>query len=139
MIAATDTQVLTDRLRTRAIFSESNGGSNGIGFAIPSEMVRRVVESAVSGTRVVRPWLGAQVQPVTQDLARSLRELNVALNDHSREPGIAQCSARSTELASRLDAVMQAEEHEGARSVELTQRGFTMSLLPFDIAARFAQ
>ena len=31
-----------------AIFSES-GGSNGIGFAIPSEMVRRVVESAVSG------------------------------------------------------------------------------------------
>ena len=56
-----------------AIFSESNGGSNGIGFAIPSEMVRRVVESAVSGRRqVVRPWLGARVQPVTQDLARSL-------------------------------------------------------------------
>ena len=55
-----------------AIFSES-GGSNGIGFAIPSEMVRRVVESAVSGgTEVVRPWLGARVQPVTQDIARSL-------------------------------------------------------------------
>ncbi|MCR6643464.1 MAG: Do family serine endopeptidase [Terricaulis sp.] len=55
-----------------AIFSES-GGSNGIGFAIPSEMVRRVVESAVSGgTEVVRPWLGARVQPVTQDIARSM-------------------------------------------------------------------
>ncbi len=55
-----------------AIFSES-GGSNGIGFAIPSEMVRRVVESAVSGgTEVVRPWLGARLQPVTQDIARSL-------------------------------------------------------------------
>ncbi|HRE44495.1 MAG TPA: serine protease, partial [Terricaulis sp.] len=49
------------------------GGSNGIGFAIPSEMVRRVVESAVSGgTEVVRPWLGARVQPVTQDIARSM-------------------------------------------------------------------
>ncbi len=36
-------------------------------------MVRRVVETAVSGgQRVVRPWLGARVQPVTQDLARSL-------------------------------------------------------------------
>ena len=55
-----------------AIYSE-NGGSNGVGFAIPSEMVRRVVESAVSGGRtVVRPWLGARVQSVTQDLARSM-------------------------------------------------------------------
>jgi Do/DeqQ family serine protease len=55
-----------------AIFSET-GGSNGIGFAIPAEMVRRVVESAVSGGReVVRPWLGARVQAVTADIARSL-------------------------------------------------------------------
>jgi Do/DeqQ family serine protease len=55
-----------------AIFSES-GGSNGIGFAIPSEMVRRVVESAVSGgATVVRPWLGARMQTITAELARSL-------------------------------------------------------------------
>jgi Do/DeqQ family serine protease len=53
-----------------AIFSET-GGSNGIGFAIPSEMVRRVVESAVSGgTTVVRPWLGARLEGVTQERAR---------------------------------------------------------------------
>ena len=55
-----------------AIYSET-GGSNGIGFAIPSEMVRRVVESAVAGGReVVRPWLGARLQTVTAELARSL-------------------------------------------------------------------
>lgn len=54
-----------------AIFSE-NGGSNGIGFAIPAEMVRRVVEGAVQGGQVVRPWLGVSAQPVTQQLARSL-------------------------------------------------------------------
>jgi len=55
-----------------AIFSEG-GGSNGIGFAIPSEMVRRVVESAVSGGQtVIRPWLGARLQTMTQDLARSI-------------------------------------------------------------------
>jgi Do/DeqQ family serine protease len=55
-----------------AIFSET-GGSNGIGFAIPSEMVRRVVESAASGGRtVVRPWLGARVESVTQERAREL-------------------------------------------------------------------
>src|SRR5690606_3939253 len=55
-----------------AIASET-GGSNGVGFAIPAEMVRRVVESAVSGGgTVVRPWLGARMQPVNADIARSL-------------------------------------------------------------------
>jgi Do/DeqQ family serine protease len=55
-----------------AIFSET-GGSVGVGFAIPAEMVRRVVESAISGgEHVIRPWLGAKVQPVTADIARSL-------------------------------------------------------------------
>jgi Do/DeqQ family serine protease len=54
-----------------AIFSQS-GDSSGIGFAIPSEMVRRVVESAISGGKVVRPWIGARGQTVTQTLAGSL-------------------------------------------------------------------
>jgi len=85
-------------------------------------------------------WLAADtpLADAAQDLSRAMRELNSALNEHSREPGIAQCSARATELATRLDAVMYAEDNEGARSVEITQRGFTLSLLPFDIAARFA-
>jgi ATP-dependent DNA helicase DinG len=85
-------------------------------------------------------WLAADtpLADAAQDLSRVIRELGSALNEHSREPGIAQCSARATELASRLDAVMYAEDNEGARSVEITQRGFTVSLLPFDIAARFA-
>jgi len=55
-----------------AIYSRG-GGSNGIGFAIPSNMVATVVGSADSGGKVVRPWLGAQGQSVDADLARSLR------------------------------------------------------------------
>lgn len=56
-----------------AIFSRS-GGSIGIGFAIPANMVRLVVASAQDGNdgRVVRPWLGASVQTVTSELAQSL-------------------------------------------------------------------
>jgi Do/DeqQ family serine protease len=46
------------------IFSKG-GGSNGIGFAIPSEMVRRVVDAAVHGGTLVRPWIGAGGEPVT--------------------------------------------------------------------------
>jgi Do/DeqQ family serine protease len=58
-----------------AIFS-SSGGSLGIGFAIPSEMVATVVASEKGGQGsvkgVVRPWLGANVQSVTPDIALSL-------------------------------------------------------------------
>ena len=55
-----------------AIFSRS-GGSQGIGFAIPANMVRVVVASARSGGSVVkRPWLGARLQAVSPEIAESL-------------------------------------------------------------------
>jgi Do/DeqQ family serine protease len=55
-----------------AIFSRS-GGSIGIGFAIPANMVRVVVSSAKGGgTAVKRPWLGAKLQAVTPEIAETL-------------------------------------------------------------------
>ena len=54
-----------------AIYSKS-GGSHGVGFAIPANMVRFVVDSARQGSTVLRPWLGAQLQAVTSDIADSL-------------------------------------------------------------------
>ena len=55
-----------------AIYSRS-GGSQGIGFAIPANMVRVVVASAKGGSAAVkRPWLGAKLQEVTAEIADSL-------------------------------------------------------------------
>jgi Do/DeqQ family serine protease len=55
-----------------AIFSRS-GGSQGIGFAIPANMVRVVVASAKSGGKAVkRPWLGARLQAVTPEIAETM-------------------------------------------------------------------
>ncbi|MCF3629393.1 DegQ family serine endoprotease [Thalassospiraceae bacterium LMO-SO8] len=54
-----------------AIYSKT-GGSLGIGFAIPSNMVRAVVNGVVKGGRLVRPWIGAAGRPVTADIANSL-------------------------------------------------------------------
>ncbi|KFG68241.1 Do family serine endopeptidase [Microvirga sp. BSC39] len=55
-----------------AIYSRS-GGSIGIGFAVPSSMVRVVLNSAKGGAKnVVRPWLGARLQPVDGDIASGL-------------------------------------------------------------------
>ncbi len=55
-----------------AIFSRS-GGSIGIGFSIPSNMVNTVVATAKTGsTKIKRPWLGVELQDVTPDVAESL-------------------------------------------------------------------
>lgn len=54
-----------------AIFSKS-GGSIGIGFAIPVNMVKTVVQSAEAGKAVKRPWLGVELQDVTPEIADSL-------------------------------------------------------------------
>lgn len=55
-----------------AIFSRS-GGSNGIGFAIPANMVRAVTSAAIGGNdKFVRPFIGASFDPVTSDIAEAL-------------------------------------------------------------------
>ena len=54
-----------------AIFSRS-GGSNGIGFAIPAELVDRAIESALSEGRIVRPWIGARANSVDATMAAAL-------------------------------------------------------------------
>jgi len=54
-----------------AIFSQS-GGSIGIGFAIPASLARGVLQAAVSGRKITRPWLGAGGQAVTAEIAQGL-------------------------------------------------------------------
>lgn len=48
------------------------GGSVGIGFAIPANMVQLVANAGRNGTAIVRPWFGARFQDLTTDLATSL-------------------------------------------------------------------
>lgn len=54
-----------------AIYSRS-GGSHGIGFAIPSNLVRVFAEGASTGRKVEKPWLGAKLDAVTRDIADGL-------------------------------------------------------------------
>jgi len=65
-----------------AIYSKG-GGSVGIGFAIPANMVRSVLNGLLGGGKIVRPWLGAEGQGMTQDIAASLglkRPVGVLIN-----------------------------------------------------------
>ena len=54
-----------------AIMSRS-GGSHGIGFAIPINLARKVMNDLITSGRVVRAWLGVTIQDLNQDLSESL-------------------------------------------------------------------
>jgi serine protease Do len=56
---------------TTAIYSPS-GGSIGIGFAIPADVVKSVVDQIKDHGSVTRGWLGVQIQTVTPEIADSL-------------------------------------------------------------------
>ncbi len=55
-----------------AIFS-TTGGYQGIGFAIPSNMVKSVMESLTKKGKVVRGWLGVSIQQLTPELAKQFK------------------------------------------------------------------
>ncbi len=59
-----------------AIFSKS-GGSNGIGFAIPSSLAIKVMRNLIENGRVIRGWLGVETQELTAELAESFGLNNV--------------------------------------------------------------
>ncbi len=74
-----------------AIFSTS-GGYQGIGFAIPSNMVRTIMESLAKEGKVIRGWLGISIQRITPDLAKqfNLTDENGVLVSDVTENGPAE-------------------------------------------------
>lgn len=76
-----------------AIFSTS-GGYQGIGFAIPSNMVKSIMSSLTKYGKVIRGWLGISIQKITPELAKqfNLKSENGALVSDLVENGPAQKS-----------------------------------------------
>ena len=55
-----------------------SGGSQGIGFAIPANLVKVFVDSAVNGKTISKPWLGARLEAVNRQIAQELKLDKVA-------------------------------------------------------------
>lgn len=106
-----------------AIYSRS-GGSNGIGFAIPSNFVDLYVQSAITGEDVQRPWFGARLENVTRDIvdALGLSRVTGALVSEVYEKGpAADGGLKAGDVIVKVDGF----EVTDARSVmyRLTTRG----------------
>jgi Do/DeqQ family serine protease len=70
-------------INSNILSSSEGGGSIGIGFAIPSTMVKVVLASITNGGKVQRPWLGGDGQAVTSEMYQQLhlsRPMGVLIN-----------------------------------------------------------
>jgi Do/DeqQ family serine protease len=89
-----------------AIYSRS-GGNIGIGFAIPANMVKLVVDTALGGAKsIARPWLGVDTQIVDAELADSLgldRPVGVAVTSVASGSPAAQAGIKEGDIITKAD------------------------------------
>src|SRR5271170_1740584 len=131
-----------------AIYSRS-GGSMGIGFAIPVNMVKSVIAAARQGGATVRrPWLGARLQNVTKDIADNLGidrptgalVVTVAGEGPAFEAGlkrgdvITAVDGQSVEDAESVGFRLAVKPLGGAATLSVLRDGHTLSL-PLKLAA----
>lgn len=132
-----------------AIFSRS-GGSQGIGFAIPANMVRVVVASAKGGGSAVRrPWLGARLQAVTSEIAETLgipRPTGALVANVTAGSPAARAGLRLSDLVLSIDGIAVEDPNAfdyrfatrplgGAAQVEVLRGGRSMTLrVPLETA-----
>ncbi len=107
-----------------AIFSRS-GGSIGIGFAIPTALVRTVLRAATTGTPIRRPWLGATGQEVTAEIAPTL--------DLPHPGGVLIKAVAPNSPAAKAgirvgDVILSIEGHDLADPAELRFRVATLAI-----------
>jgi len=100
------------------------------------EALRALRAALPAGTgRVSWPVVAAS-QPVNT-LISALEGLSAVLLPLEENAALRQLAERTAELAASLTRIADVDELEGARTFESSVRGFSVSLMPFDISARF--
>lgn len=79
----------------------------------------------------------SQARDTAEDLSHVLNALGSELETLESHPALVQAGERAIALSGALERIAAREADDGARTVEITPRGFVLSLLPFDIAERF--
>ncbi|PZO84835.1 MAG: serine protease [Micavibrio aeruginosavorus] len=110
-----------------AIFSQS-GGSLGIGFAVPSEMVATVIAAEKSGSAkngvISRAWLGISGQAVTADIADSLglnRPAGVLITDVNPASPLAEQGMKVGDVVTKIN---------GRQIMDTAEMKFRLATLP---------
>jgi len=109
-----------------AIYSPNGGGSVGIGFAIPSNIAKPIVDELEKSGTVTRGWLGVQMQPITPDMedALGLNSTNgVVVADVVKDGPAAKAGLKSGDVILGFGDQAIKNTHELALAVGNTKPG----------------
>lgn len=108
-----------------------SGGNVGLGFAIPVNMARNVMDSLVKDGRVQRAKLGVAVQPITADMAKSLGLDNLKgglVNSVEPDSAAARAGVRQGDVIVEVDGRSIADGNELRNVISSTKPGTTVAL-----------
>ncbi|HXH82649.1 MAG TPA: Do family serine endopeptidase [Candidatus Tectomicrobia bacterium] len=101
-------------------------GGSGIGFAIPSNMARKIATELVAKGKVSRGWLGVSIQPLTQELARSFGARDtkgVLVSDVLPDSPAARAGLKPGDIVLEFDGKKTEAPADLQRAVGLTSPG----------------
>ncbi|MEQ8701723.1 MAG: DegQ family serine endoprotease [Bauldia litoralis] len=113
-----------------AIYSP-NGGSIGLGFAIPSNLAKQVIDELRTSGKISRGWLGVQIQPVTDDIAKALKiegPKGALVSAVVPESPAAKAGLQSGDVILRWDGKTVASVRDLVRKVSATKTGSTVDV-----------
>jgi serine protease Do len=108
-----------------AIYSP-NGGNIGLGFAIPSNLAKQIVSQLRTNGKITRGWLGVQIQPVTDDIAKALKiegSKGAMVANVVPDSPAAKAGLKSGDVILRWDGNKVASVRDLVRKVSATKTG----------------
>jgi ATP-dependent DNA helicase DinG len=124
---------------TRAALADA-GGDETVAVALGG--LERALDAArralpVAASRIAWSDASREAIDALDALADALEQLHLALAAESRDATLAHCAGRAALQAQRLATLTATSDADATRSIEREAHAFTLSLLPFDVAARF--
>ncbi|MEZ5550885.1 MAG: DegQ family serine endoprotease [Pseudomonadales bacterium] len=113
-----------------AIFSQS-GGSMGIGFAIPINLVKQVRQQLIDNGVVTRSQLGVVIQPLTQDLAESFgldSPTGVLISDVAEDSAASEAGLQAGDILLELNGAPIVDSGSFRNHIAMTEPGKSVSL-----------
>ncbi|HTY61394.1 MAG TPA: DegQ family serine endoprotease [Acidobacteriota bacterium] len=117
-----------------AILSGDGGGNQGIGFAIPINMARQVMEQILKQGKVVRGYLGAMIQPVTPQIAKAFgltKAQGALLGDVEPEGPAGKSGLQKGDIVLEVDGQPIIDTREFRLKVAMMKPGTTVKLKVF--------
>jgi serine protease Do len=114
-----------------AIESGGTGGNQGIGFAIPSNMARQVMDQILKHGKVIRGYLGAWIQPVTPEIAKSFglsQPQGALLSDVDPDGPAGRSGLQRGDIVLELDGKPITDTREFRLKLAMTKPGTTVRL-----------